>query len=702
MKKILAEFKAQMGDILLDLDNIGESERREFLDRFLDTEQNNLGSVFRQKLFERTRGHPLYTIEMLRCMQDQGQLCKDPDGFWIERENLKWEFMPIRVEGVIEERISHLDANLQEILSVASVEGLQFSTQVIAGVLGISEEHLSRRLGQELANRYRLVVEKEGFRLNGSFLTQFRFAHPLIQQYLYDRLGQQERIALHRRIAQMLEEFYEGQLEVVAYQLVLHYAGEREKVMKYARIAGEYAAAQFAHQEALHYFGTALEFTPMENHQDRIEVILAREKIFDNLGNRHAQWEDLSELEKLADLLCAQEEGNAFYLAEVKLRQARYATWCSDYPAAIAASQSALDLGEKLQDIITQTSASLELGHALLRIDRYQESQFHLENGLKLARLAQNRHLEGLALYYLLNLNYVDETSPESSDLYFHQAITIFNELGFSYEMALTLNTYALSRLSKYDFNGAKECIDELLYISRQHGYRLGEAYGLTNLPLYYMSYGDYSTAKLYLEQGLLINEEINNRYLYWCALIFLCVCHRYLGDFQASEIYGKQALDIADEIGSLSCKLHSLNIHGHTQFVLGNWDDAREAYLDSLKLIADVGFTGYKQEAKAGLIQLLFAQGDLDKALEEIEFLYPDLENSNIIVYEGDWIYTLGYKVLKACGDSRADILLQKVYDLFLKISEKFEDEELGRSYLENVHAHREILQEWRLRQKT
>ncbi|HSF83597.1 MAG TPA: AAA family ATPase, partial [Anaerolineales bacterium] len=226
LKKILAEFKAQLGDIWVDLNNIGKSERREFLDRFVDAEQNNLGSLFRQKLFERTRGHPLYTIEILRSMQDQGQLRKDTEGFWIEGENLIWEFIPIRVEGVIEERISHLDANLQEILSVASVQGLQFSTQVIAGVLEISEEHLSRRLGQELANRYRLVVEQEGFRLNGSFLTQFKFAHPLIQQYLYDRLGQQERIALHRRIAQMLEELYEGQLEVVAYQLVLHYAGE--------------------------------------------------------------------------------------------------------------------------------------------------------------------------------------------------------------------------------------------------------------------------------------------------------------------------------------------------------------------------------------------------------------------------------------------------------------------------------------------
>ncbi len=115
-----------------------------------------------------------------------------------------------------------------------------------------------------------------------------------------------------------------------------------------------------------------------------------------------------------------------------------------------------------------------------------------------------------------------------------------------------------------------------------------------------------------------------------------------------------------------------------------------------------EVGIIEYELDVKAGLIQLLFTQGDLDKALEEIELLYPDLENCNITTHEGDWIYTLAYKVLKACGDSRADILLQKAYDLFLKISEKFEDEELGKSYLENVQAHREILQEWRARQKT
>ena len=41
------------------------------MDAFLDTEPNRLAEGFRAALFHRTEGHPLFTIELLRAMQEQ-------------------------------------------------------------------------------------------------------------------------------------------------------------------------------------------------------------------------------------------------------------------------------------------------------------------------------------------------------------------------------------------------------------------------------------------------------------------------------------------------------------------------------------------------------------------------------------------------------------------------------------------------------
>ncbi len=71
----------------------------------------------------------LFTIELLRSMQSEGncsRTMRQVDG----ASMLDWGLLPARVRQVIEERSPALDSELQKILSVASVEGEIFITQV--------------------------------------------------------------------------------------------------------------------------------------------------------------------------------------------------------------------------------------------------------------------------------------------------------------------------------------------------------------------------------------------------------------------------------------------------------------------------------------------------------------------------------------------------------------------------------------------
>ncbi|MFQ5595547.1 MAG: ABC transporter substrate-binding protein [Anaerolineae bacterium] len=260
LEKVLTECKRYFGGIWVDLEAAKDVEGRQFVDALLDTEPNRLGEGFRQALFRHTLGHPLFTIELLRDMQERGDLVQDEESRWIEGPALDWKALPARVEGVIEERIGRLEEELRDILAVAAVEGEDFTAQVVARVQEIRERRLLRELSRELEKRHHLVREREEVQVGRQRLSRYQFAHTLFQRYLYNDLSAGERRLLHGEIAEVLEDLYAEWTDEITVQLARHYAeaGEGEKAVHYLLQAGDRARGLYAHQEAIGYYERAL------------------------------------------------------------------------------------------------------------------------------------------------------------------------------------------------------------------------------------------------------------------------------------------------------------------------------------------------------------------------------------------------------------------------------------------------------------
>jgi len=124
LEPVLNELKRTHGDVWIDLNQI---EGEQFVNAFINAEPNKLNKAFREKLYKHTAGHPLFTVELLRDLQERGDLVQDDEGRWVEGPELDWAELPARIEGVIEERIGRLEEELREILTVAAVEGEDFT-----------------------------------------------------------------------------------------------------------------------------------------------------------------------------------------------------------------------------------------------------------------------------------------------------------------------------------------------------------------------------------------------------------------------------------------------------------------------------------------------------------------------------------------------------------------------------------------------
>jgi tetratricopeptide (TPR) repeat protein len=733
LEKVLAEFKRYFGDIWVNLDQAEEAERRQFVDAFLGTEPNRLGEGFRRALYRHTGGHPLFTIELLRDMQERGDLVQDEEGRWIEGSVLDWGTLPARVEGVIEERIGRLEQELLEALTVASVEGEDFTAEVVARVQAVDARGLIRRLSGELEKQHRLVSARGIRRLDAQCLSLYRFRHNLFQKYLYSDLDEVERAYLHEDVGNVLEELYGDQVDEISVQLARHFveAGVAEKAINYLHRAGEQAAVRFANAEAVTYFSRALDLTPETDYTECYALLLAREKVYDLQGEREAQRQDLAALEGLAETLDDDRRR-----AEVALRQADYAEVTGDYPEAITMTQAAVRLGQVAQDVESEARGYQRWGMVLWRQGDYEAARSPLEHALALARGAGLGQVEARSLHSLgvvswrqgdyggakacyeqamhlcqeigdrrgksMALANLGNISLSQGDYavaraYYEQATRLDREIGSRRGESMALGNLGIISSVQGDYAGARAYFGQVLRIFREIGDQEGEGRALAHLGKASHNQGDYAGARVHYEQALHIFREIGNRQAESWVLTELGLLFHQLGDDEVASEYSRQALHIAQELGIRSGQAHGLTNLGHAQTSLDHLAEAADAYREALVIRHEVGEHHLAMESLAGLARVSLAQGEIAQALAQVEDILNHLETKTLDgTAEPFRVYLTCYRVLRANQAPRAQAVLNTAYNLLQERAAKISDEELRRSFLENVAAHREILSEW------
>jgi DNA-binding SARP family transcriptional activator/Flp pilus assembly protein TadD len=427
--QILAEFKRTFGDIWVDLGRLDKVADRDFVDALVDIEPNRLSDEFRAALFDRTGGHPLFTIELLRTMQARGELARDPDGTWTSEPALDWDVLPERVEAVIGERIDRLPPDLRDILAIASVEGEVFTAQVVAEVQDLPIRSVLRRLSHDLERQHRLVREQEEVEIGDKRAFRYKFNHILFQDYQYKNLSHGECRLLHGAVAGALENLYQDQPDEVAVQLAHHYheGGEYERAFQHFARAGERAARFYESGEAIKHYSSAIDLT------DRVAV-------------------DTTSLAKLH-----RGRGRAYD------RLGEFERANSDHAMTLNLADGAGDQQVKWQGY-------LDLGRLWTSRD-YSQARDYFESALALARSEEEPHLTGVSLNWMGNW-YANGAEPANALEHHQEALEIFESLGDKRELANTLDLLALASMLGADLPKSVGYYDRAIPLYRELGDR--------------------------------------------------------------------------------------------------------------------------------------------------------------------------------------------------------------------------------------
>jgi len=486
LETVVNEFKGQLGDVEVSL---GEEETREFVDALVDSRPNKLREPFRDAVYRQTRGHPLFTVELLRSMQERGMLVQDPDGRWAERPTLDWKTLPARVEGVIAERIARVPEGARRVLSIACVQGEEFTAEVLARVHRVDEREMIRLLSEDLDKRHHLVSAQGIRRTLGRRSSLYRFRHTLFQKYLYGRMDRVEKAIRHEEVGATLEELYGEHAHEMAVELARHFheAGLADKAIDYLRQAGAEAGRLSANEEALTHYNKALallETLPESPERIRRELVLQLGLGAPLMVTQGPGSPELGRAYARARELC-QQVGDPQQLLQTLFVLVLYY-------AALRELRTSLELAEQMQSVASRTNDPLSVvmadwarAFSFLFLGRFTEARDDFERVIERYDPEQHHFLAYLCGYepginsltfksiILWFLGYPDQALKFSQ-----KAIALARELDHPHSLAHTLTLAGFLAIYRRDDRLLGQHAEAVFRIATEKGAAHYEAWG--------------------------------------------------------------------------------------------------------------------------------------------------------------------------------------------------------------------------------
>jgi len=674
---------------------------------------------FEARLYRETEGNPLFVVETLRALHDEGVLYRDASGTW----STPWDEttqdyrelpLPPGVHEVIARRLARLNREERAVLDTAAVLGADFDFVLLAEACDLPRQAVLAAVG-ELVRRRCLVED----------LTTYRFSHDKMRQVTYLELCEEDRWRLHRRVGEALEALCPERVEALARHFAL--GRVRDKALAYSLQAGQRAQAVCSNEEALGYYDRALAFVEADDHEAQWKIRIRREEVLNVLGRREEQAADLAALADLA-------RGDPLRLAEVYRRQAGLLAHTGCYDEARAAARRALSLAESSGDRRAQAAALTAkgmivnwsgrpaeaiplfrtairlcqcqggmddevearsaLGNALLGVKAYGAARTELETALALCRSSGNLFGEAETLG-LLAILYMEQGDTDAALTCYGRALEASRKLGYCYGEARTLLNLGNVRYMRAEIGEALRCYDEALAIFSATGHRRGEAL-----------------------------VRINRA----------SVCGSVLGDVERATADAEAALAYFREVGDLIYEGQSLGVLGQIALLQGQIDTAQSRLEAGLALLLESGEHWIAVQVYRALIRLSLRQGELAVALKYAELsesIAQDLGMAdlatNLLADRGAVLLAMGrpmdaltatseamsrlspgveqpylvsfihYQALAALGrDEEAHLALEQAHQEMMALLEGVSPEQ-RRTSLERVPEHRDIVEAWK-----
>jgi tetratricopeptide (TPR) repeat protein len=672
--------------------------------------------LFEARLQTATAGNPLFVLETLRYLYGEGLLWRDQDGIWntpFDETTTDYAELPLSpvIERIIAHRLTQLSSELRQVLNAAAVLDARFEPSTLAAITELDTAMVLAAL-DDLAQRSFIDGNEQ----------EYQFHHDKLRLVTYDSLSEEERVHLHRRAFQVIEDTQPKQTEILAHHCT---SGQLwNKAVHYHRVAAEAAQAAHTYAAAARHLDSAirsLDRADME--EERYGLLAMREAVLDILGEREAQVADLETMLTLSS-------DNDLQRAHVLCRQAELLANLGRHEEAEMTARQALAIAEHSGCETSQVAAliALDLVICAQRQPGRAISCLHQAANIcwKKVDLPQQARAHHVMARSLIEHQFSEAQTKAQT------ALALYERLEDQCGQVNVLVTLGVLSMKQSDSQKAIAHCSQALQIARRTGYRIGEAAALANLGEAFYFENQFAQAlETCLDAQLIFH--ILGHFRYECAMRELAATIHYsiLGDFDTAwddlqatvELSKKRDIPCSDQLKNLGniarCRgeheiaYNFLEQHLNDALHAGeNWS-AIEAYkslvrleldknrpdiaMDYLKaaekLCREVGISNWDINLLELRGLVLLALDQPQAALKATSRAMAQLKTGIKQAYLIPFCY---FQTLSALGRTQeAHAALEQAHKMLSECLSDFTPEQQKRSW-ENVPEHHAILAAW------
>jgi predicted ATPase/KaiC/GvpD/RAD55 family RecA-like ATPase len=616
---VLTELKRERLPRSVSLKRMSPEDTSEIIRQIL--EQDDIAPEFCRLVYDKTRGNPFFVEEVTESLKEEGVIYKE-ENRWKIKEVSEIEF-PETVKNVLKSRFARLDKECQNVLTLASFVGNDFTMEAMCAVTGIEESKLLELMDELFKTG--LIKERV---IGGEGVCSF--ADILVRDVVYEEVSPLNRKKLHGVVGRALEKVYAKKIDEHSGELASHFleGGDKDKALDYFLKAGEKARKVYANTEEASYLKSALKL--LEEKEGELQekaIVLERLGDVEKLVGKYDDcvkhwnealplWTKLQKKDKTATL--HRKMANILWDALSEKKNAK------------EHHEAALKILETEPESVELARLYEDMAHMHRRMGEFAEAFPMAEKALALAEKLNAPEAIAISCNELsIEIALRAHAGDRKKSLeYANRALKIALENDY-WETAL----WAYSRLSGVlpveEFEKRMDCIEKGLALAKKIGHANWQSNFRVDQAGEYWGQGELDRAIAVMDEALARSKRTGEKFPTSSALLSLALFYRTSGEWEKSEQYLREASDTArgqDEyflIGEGNCFSGMLHLDKE------EYGKAKESFAEALKACGrqTCGCSGFACWAFIELGELEKAQSLLDNfqrfALETDQKLY-------------------------------------------------------------------------------
>jgi len=565
-------------------------------------------------VYEKTMGNPFFVEEVIKSLKEEVVIYRERDK-WKIKEVSKIEF-PKTVKSVIKTRISRLDDECQNVLTMASFIGNDFAFEATCGVTGIEEDKLLEIMEKILKTG--LVKERV---IRGEDV--YCFADIIVRDVVHEEVSHLRHKRLHGTVGSALEKVYAKKIDEHLGELALHFleSGDKDKALNYFLKAGEKAEKVYAHNEAFSYLQHALELL-----EEKGAALEEKARIIEKLGDLKGWMGKVDDCMKYwtEALTLWNQLGKKKNVAKLHAKGA-WGFWqiIGDKDKASEHHRMALEILEKEPESAELASLYEDISHMLWRTgESTEEALPWTQKAFELA--------ERLGATEVLVLCYNDFGTLSMKSGEFEKTAKYY-ELGLKIALENNLVGHAITlyhNLSQLYWSiGEFQKTFETAQKGSELAKKVGALYNLTWVDSFvawcYVGMGEMQKSIFILDDVLALAKRIKSSVGISEAMFGLGLCYQFLGEWDKSLQYLIEARDIATKAEEYQFSGAATSWLGELFMEMEDYDEAENYLKESSSIWKKADPTAQITEVFPALSKLYLKKGEIEKAEELIEKTY-------------------------------------------------------------------------------